>query len=50
MDFGSNDYELYNLDSDIGERWNLASDYPAVVEELEAELNKFRRTVKESSL
>ena len=50
MDFGTNGYELYNLDSDIGERWNLASDYPAIVEELEEELNRFRRTVKENSL
>ena len=46
MDFGTNDYELYNLESDISERWNLASDYPDIVKELEAELEHFKATVK----
>ena len=46
MDYGTNDYELYNLDTDIGERWNLAYDYPEIVEELEAEIDRFKATVR----
>ena len=45
-DFGTNDYELYDLDTDIGERWNLAYDYPEIVEKLEAEIGRFKATVK----
>ena len=46
MDYGTNDYELYDLDTDIGERWNLAYDYPEIVEKLEAEIGRFKATVK----
>jgi len=45
MDYGTNDYELYDLDTDIGERWNLVHDYPEIVLELEAELERFKATV-----
>ena len=34
-DFGTNGFELYNLDSDIGERNNLADQYPEIVQELQ---------------
>ncbi len=50
MDFGTNDYELYNLNSDISERWNLASDHPEIVTELEAELVRFKATLKKETL
>lgn len=33
-DFGTNEVELYNLDEDIGEENNLASQYPEIVKEL----------------
>jgi len=46
MDYGTNDYELYHLDNDIGERWNLAHDYPEKVAELEADLDRFKATTK----
>jgi len=46
MDYGTNDYELYDLDADIGERWNLAYDYPEIVKELEAEIDRFKETVE----
>ena len=45
MDYGTNDYELYDLDTDIG-GWNLAYDYPEIVEKLEAEIGRFKATVK----
>lgn len=45
MDYGTNDYELYDLDTDIGERWNLVHDYPEIVLELEAEIERFKATV-----
>ena len=48
MDFGTNGYELYNLGTDIGERWNLADDYPEKVKELEEELKRFKATVEGS--
>lgn len=38
MDFGTNDYELYDLKNDISETTNLASKYPKIVERLKAEL------------
>ena len=34
------------MDADIGERWNLAFDYPEIVEELEAEIDRFKETVE----
>lgn len=34
MDFGTNGLELYDLDSDIGEKNNVVDDHPEVVEEL----------------
>ncbi len=40
MDFGTNDYELYDLKNDIGEKNNVADKYPKIVERLEAELQK----------
>ena len=40
MDFGTNDYELYNLDDDIGEQVNLAAKHPELVKELEALIPK----------
>lgn len=46
MDYGTNDYELYDLDADIGERWNLAHDYPGIVKELETEIDRFKATVE----
>lgn len=46
MDYGTNHYELYDLDTDIGERWNMAHDYPEKVNELEAELEQFKATVE----
>ncbi len=45
MDYGTNNFELYNLKADIGERWNLAHDYPEVVKALENELNQFKATI-----
>tara|TARA_B100000212_G_scaffold210511_2_gene159009 strand:- start:2939 stop:4309 length:1371 start_codon:yes stop_codon:yes gene_type:complete len=46
MDYGTNNFELYNLKADIGERWNLAHDYPEVVKALENELNQFKATIE----
>lgn len=40
MDFGTNGYELYDLESDISESNNLADKYPEIVERLEAQLQK----------
>ncbi len=42
MDFGSNDYELYDLDADIGETTNLAGQRPERVMELKALLEDKR--------
>lgn len=41
-DRGSQDVELYNLESDIGEKKNLASEHPEVVEEMLALAKAFR--------
>ncbi len=46
MDFGTNDYELYNLDKDMGEKKNLADKHPEIVEELISELENFKSTTK----
>ncbi|QXD33475.1 sulfatase family protein [Candidatus Pelagisphaera phototrophica] len=46
MDYGTNNYELYDLKADIGERWNLAHDYPEVVKALENELNQFKAAIE----
>lgn len=40
MDFGNNDFELYNLEADVAERWNLAGLYPDVVNDLTAILKE----------
>ncbi|MFI3305968.1 MAG: sulfatase-like hydrolase/transferase [Rikenellaceae bacterium] len=40
MDFGTNDYELYDLENDISETTNLVDKYPKIVERLKAELEK----------
>ena len=33
-DMGSNEMELYNLESDIGEKLNLAGQHPGIVSEM----------------
>ncbi|MFI3258850.1 MAG: sulfatase-like hydrolase/transferase [Rikenellaceae bacterium] len=38
MDFGTNDYELYDLSNDIAEQYNVVDQYPEIVKRLEAEL------------
>ena len=43
MDFGTNDFELYNLDDDIGETKNLADEFPGRVEALQKLLRTHRR-------
>lgn len=40
MDFGTNDYELYDLENDISERNNLYSEHPEIAERLLLELEK----------
>ncbi len=40
MDFGTNDYELYDLENDISESVNLVEQYPEIVERLKLELEK----------
>ncbi len=45
MDFGTNDYELYDLKTDIGETKNVADKYPKVVERLKAKLVEYDSTV-----
>ena len=47
MDFGTNGLELYDLDSDIGEKNNVADDHPEVVKELRETLDSFKKGVKE---
>lgn len=47
MDFGTNGLELYDLDSDIGEKNNVADDHPEVVKELREALESFKNGVKE---
>ena len=47
MDFGTNGLELYDLDSDIGEKNNVADDYPEVVKELRETLDSFKKGVEE---
>lgn len=44
MDFGTNDYELYNLDIDSGERNNLADKYPEKIIELKKLIDEFTKT------
>ncbi len=46
MDFGTNGLELYDLDSDIGEKNNIADDHPEVVKELRETLDSFKKGVK----
>ncbi len=40
MDFGTNDYELYDLKNDISESNNLVDKYPKIVERLKKEIEK----------
>lgn len=47
MDFGTNGLELYDLDSDIGEKNNIVDDHPEVVKELRETLDSFKRGAKE---
>ena len=47
MDFGTNGLELYDLDSDIGEKNNVADDHPVVVKELRETLDSFKKGVME---
>ena len=47
MDFGTNGLELYDLDSDIGEKNNVADDHPEVVKELRETLDSFKTGVTE---
>ena len=47
MDFGTNGLELYDLDSDIGEKNNVADDHLEVVKELRETLDSFKKGVKE---
>ena len=44
MDFGTNDYELYDLDADIGEKNNLAAKHPDIVKRLDALLVKHKES------
>lgn len=46
MDFGTNEHELYDLEADPTERWDMAYLYPEVVSELAAEFNRFKETLK----
>lgn len=39
------DYELYDLRHDPGEHYNIASKFPDIVEELKAELEKYRTQI-----
>lgn len=43
-DFGTNDYELYDLKNDISEKENLAQKYPKIVEKLKAEHAKMLKS------
>ena len=47
MDFGTNGLELYDLDSDIGEKNNVVDTHPEVVKELRETLDSFKKGVKE---
>ena len=47
MDFGTNNYELYNLDADPSAPWDLANIYPETVHELKAGLDQFKATIKQ---
>ncbi|MBT3482264.1 MAG: sulfatase-like hydrolase/transferase [Opitutales bacterium] len=47
MDFGTNNYELYDLEADPAERWDLAYLYPETVSELKAEFDQFKATIKQ---
>lgn len=43
--FEDNQYELYDLDNDLGEHTNLAKYLPEVVQKLSAELNQWRTNI-----
>lgn len=43
MDFGTNGLELYDLDSDIGEKNNVVDDHPEVVKELRETLDSLKK-------
>lgn len=43
-------YELYNLQSDPGERVNLAADSPNKLEEMEALLKRWQQTHRAAAL
>ena len=47
MDFGTNGLELYDLDSDIGEKNNVVDNHPEVVKELRETLDSFKKGVEE---
>ena len=47
MDFGTNGLELYDLDSDIGEKNNVVDDHPEVVKELRETLDSLKKGVEE---
>ena len=48
-DFGTNDYELYNLETDLSEESNLVKQYPEIVEEIKkmAEIHRRDHQYKE---
>ncbi|MFI3301573.1 MAG: sulfatase-like hydrolase/transferase [Rikenellaceae bacterium] len=43
-DFGTNDYELYNLRNDPNETKNVVNEYPKVVEQLKSEYAKMKKS------
>ena len=47
MDFGTNKYELYNLDADPSEYWELTIISQQTVHELKAEFDQFKTTIKQ---
>ncbi len=46
MDFGTNGLELYDLDSDIGEKNNVVDNHPEVVKELRETLDSFKKGIE----
>ena len=46
MDFGTDDWELYDLDKDIREKNNLAAGFPGIVNELRDLLAAFKKEAK----
>ena len=46
MDFGTNGVELYDLDKDIGEKKNVATEHPEVEERLQKLLDSFLTQAK----